>query len=282
MKKQIFSLLIAFAVSAVAAFAQITPSLVYKCNTFEAAMDVNSDGIAELTYAGVNEVGNDVEIVILDKQCAVEKQFTLKNVLSTYGQYYKIYDFEIRSFDTYPDVIVSRNFFIKNDKWCVVIRHDQENTEIYSVIDEDGNMLGEFPDELPDGSVSVGICLSEISHGIPYMWYCYEKEYDNEFEAIYSFSGKTGIEPTMVSSFKSAYPNPLPAGQTFNVSLPQPADDATFFCVTDIKGRQVCRRKVAPGETTYSLTGSRFSHGHYVYTVIYGDGTTASGRLMAE
>lgn len=276
--------MIALGASVATAFAQITPTLVYKGEQLDAALNVNSDGIAELSYASANRIGNDVEIVILNKQCVVEKQFTLKNVLSTYGEYYKIYDFEISSFDTYPDVIVSRNFFMKNDKWCVVIRHDQENTQIYSVIDEDGNMLGEFPDELPDGSGFVGIYLSEISHGIPYMMYNYEnyEDYDNEFDAIYTFTGKAGIEPTMVSSFKSAYPNPLPAGEAFNVSLPQPADDATFFCVTDMKGRQVCRRKVAPGETTYSLTGSRFSRGHYVYTVIYGDGTTASGRLMAE
>lgn len=275
--------MIALGASVATAFAQIEPTLVFDGQEFEAALNVNNDGIAELAYACINNSGSDLEIKILSKQLTVEKQFTVKNTTNKWNEehYYFLEDFNIGSFDarTY-DVVVTRNFLVKNDKWCVVVSHDvDDNTTDYFVVDEDGNNLGNFPRRLSNGSDYEDIVLSEFTHGVPYMIY-YNGE--QEYYAFYTFTGKTGIEPTMVSSFKSAYPNPLPAGETFNVSLPRAADDATFFCVTDMKGRQVCRRKVAPGETTYSLTGSRFSRGHYVYTVIYGDGTTASGRLMAE
>lgn len=282
MKKQFFSLLIALGVSASAAFAQIEPTLIFEGQSFKSALNVNNDGIAELAYACINKSGSDIEIMILSKQLTVEKQFTIKNTTNDWNEdsYYFLEDFNVDSFDLNNDIVVSRNFLVKNDKWCVVVSHDvDDNTSNYFVFDEDGNNLGNFPRSLPNGSSVSDIIFSEFTHGVPYMTYY---SADEQHKAFYTFTGKSGIEPTMVSSFKSAYPNPLPAGQTFNVSLPQAADDATFFCVTDMKGRQICRKKVAAGETTYRLTGSRFSHGHYVYTVIYGDGTTASGRLMAE
>ena len=277
MKKQILSLLIALAVCTGAAFAQITPTLAYTGKRPKIAMDVNSSNTAEFLPVGVEESGDDVEVALLNSLFSAERQFTIKNALrnNTGGNTGYIKELYIESFDTEP-VMLTRNFFVKNDKWCAVV----SLSEAYYLIDEDGNNLGTLPDELFSNEQLGDIYLSGFDKGTPF-WGVGDGFKDIYYN-MYTFTGKAGIEPTLVSSFKSAYPNPLPAGEAFNVSLPQPADDATFFCVTDMKGRQVCRRKVTAGETTYSLTGSRFSHGHYVYTVIYGDGTTASGRLMAE
>lgn len=80
----------------------------------------------------------------------------------------------------------------------------------------------------------------------------------------------------------NAYPNPLPAGRTLTVDFQKAADDATYFSITDMTGRQVYRHKVKAGETSCQFNNRRLGHGHYVYTVIYKDGTSVSGRLMAE
>ena len=286
MKKQILSLLIAFGVS-VSVCAQIIPTMVHQGSSPRIAMNVNNEKVAELRPAVVYESGNDVEVVIYNKYFSVEQKFTIKNVLKHQTRENEDYvaTMLIDSFDT-EEIAISRNFFVKNDKWCVVICNRKKKDDgcydyKLSLVDMEGNLVANVPSELYDSWGNLGnVFLIDFYQGTPFM-IC-EDEKASSVKRMYTFTGKSGIEVAEVSSFKSAYPNPLPAGEVFNVSLPQPADDATFFCVTDMKGRQVCRRKVAPGETTYSLTGSRFSRGHYVYTVIYGDGTTASGRLMAE
>ena len=66
------------------------------------------------------------------------------------------------------------------------------------------------------------------------------------------------------------------------MNFEQPADDATFFSVLDMKGRQVYCRRVNPGDNSFRLSGTRFGHGHYIYTVVYKDGNSVTGRLMAE
>lgn len=139
--------------------------------------------------------------------------------------------------------------------------------------------------ELPEmqrGS-DANIFLDGFYMGTPYLHIAtFDNNNGNESFQLYTFTGQSGIEPMKVASFSRAYPNPLPSGQTFNVELSKPADDATFFTVVDMNGRQVLRRRIAAGESSYQLSGSRFGHGHYVYIVVYKDGESVTGRLMAE
>lgn len=284
MKKLFLTLLTALAVSAGAAFAQIEPTIVHEVGFYkmEGAMNVNNEGVAEVMLSYAYKSGSDIEAVIFNRFGGVEKQFTIKNVINNPGKceyYIEGLDIHTASLES---IVVSRNLFVKNDKWCILLNITEFENDLpvskgTYVIDEDGKNHGVFPKELPDGWSYSSLYMSQLYQGTPFLAY-----YSMDCYRLYSFTGKSGIEPTLVSSFKSAYPNPLPEGATFNVSLPQAADDATFFCVTDMSGRQVLRRKVAAGETSYRLSNARFSHGHYIYTVIYSDGTAVSGRLMAE
>ncbi len=278
----LFSVLLCLSASAVKA--EITPNPVFPepqlCNYgLEIAMSVDNDGHAVFQRALYNQSSNGIEVTVYDPKFAVEKHFTLKNVLKEGYDYFDTEEFYFDSMD--EDIIVTRNFLVKNDKWIAVVRNYKENSDddIYMIFDEDNNLLGELPLLKDAGTIVFG----GIDQGTPYLCQYYETQMDeDEYFQLYTFNGTNSIQAVKAASFNAAYPNPLPAGQTFTVDFAEPADDATFFCVIDMNGRQVYRRKLAQGQTTYKLTGSRFGRGNYVYTVVYGDGHAVSGKLIAE
>ena len=99
---------------------------------------------------------------------------------------------------------------------------------------------------------------------------------------LYTFTGESSVSP-VVAMQKSAvgYPNPVSHGGTFTVVLGKEADHSTRFVVLDMNGRRVMSRNIKPGSTDFSLS-NRFANGHYIFNVIYGDGTVESGRLLSE
>lgn len=252
------------------------------------AMTVDEEDVAVMQPAIAYESGKDVEVVIFGEKFTVEKQFTLHDVLTEHkddgSDDISLYKLWVKSADL-QSVVVSRNFFAKNDKWCVLLCYStgsySDRTDRLKVVDEDGNILGELP-EMQMGA-DASIFLDGFFMGTPYLYIQYD-ENENESFRLYTFTGtgQSGIESMKVATLSRAYPNPLPSGQMFNVELSKPADGATFFSVTDMSGRQVLRRKIPAGESCYQLSGARFGHGHYVYTVIYKDGESVTGRLMAE
>lgn len=259
---------------ATAAKAELTATAVtpeYPVDSPRAAMEVDSDGLAVFYPAVVYTSGNDVEVVIFGEKFSIMKQFTLHDVLdpSTGKTPSGIW---IESIDM-TSVVVFKNFFVKNDKWCIILEQGY-NSPIF-VVDEDGSDLG----TLPEYCTNPNIYLDGFMWGTPYL--LTSVSYEHDFQ-LYTFTGSAGIEANKVAAFTKAYPNPLPAGATFTVDFAQAADNATFFSVLDMNGRQVYRRKVKPGETSFKLSGARFGHGQYVYTVVYGNGEALSGKLMAE
>lgn len=289
MKKILLIFAAIFAMAANAAYAELTATPVTGWypggDSPEAAMLVDEEEVAVLTPVVVYESGNDVEVVFLGgfgDGIHVGKHFTLHDVLR--GNRYEpdavhLDGLWIESADI-ATVMVSKNFFVKNDKWCVIFKHilADGNSEELIVIDEDGNNLGVLPD--PD-AIFHQIFLDGFYCGTPYLCVSKENSEDADFR-LYTFTGKAGVVANKVTSISGAYPNPLPAGQTLTVSLDRAADNATFFTVTDMSGRQAYRSRVTPGENSFRLSGKRFGHGRYVYTVIYGDGESVSGNLMAE
>lgn len=296
MKKLVlfFSVLIGMAANVTRAEITATPVFPagYLAETPEIAMTVDEDNMAVMQRAMVYESGRDVEVVIFGEKFTVEKQFTLHDVVTERDNngsyvskdYVSLYNLSIKEIDS--EVMVSRNFFVKNNKWCVVLRYSTgsypDGVRWYKVMDEDGNLLGEIP-EMSKWEWA-NILLDGLYKGTPYLFVGKGSGFGGETCQLYTFTGtgQSGIEPVKVAALSRAYPNPLPSGQTFNVELSKPADEATFFSVVDMNGRQVLRRKIPFGESCYRLSGSRFGRGHYVYTVIYKDGESVTGRLMAE
>lgn len=254
------------------------------------AMTVDEEDVAVMQPAVTSVSGKDVEVTIFGEKFAVEKQFTIPNVVVNW-EYRDDYSkgvtvpwgLWIESADM-QSVVVSKNFFVKNNKWCVTFLHRSEVTgEIeFLVIDEDGNNLGTLPESESDPC----IFLDTFIYGTPFLLLLADDEtggnnYYDYFQ-LYTFTGNSGVENKKVASISAAYPNPLAAGQTLNVTFENEADDATYFTVLDMRGRQVYRRKIKSGETSCQISGARFGHGQFIYTIVYGNGESVSGKLLSE
>lgn len=280
MKKIFFILGLLLSMQSVTVMAQVTPKTVLQINGgyMGGAMVVGDrDGwVSSIRAASVVKSGNDATFTIYDDHLNVEKTFTLHGIIDEYTH---IEDTWVDSFDGLY-IIVSKNFFVKNDKWCVAtIKYNNNNDsgeELLTVYDEDGNNLGSFT---VSSECTHHIWLSQAYEGVPFLMI---GNYDTESETLYTFTGESSVSP-VVAMQKSAvgYPNPVSHGGTFTVVLGKEADHSTRFVVLDMNGRRVMSRNIKPGSTDFSLS-NRFANGHYIFNVIYGDGTVESGRLLSE
>ena len=275
MKKILFILGVLLSMQSIPAMAQVTPKPVLQINSsMQGAMVVNDEGwVSSIRSASVVESGNDATFTIYDDHLNVEKTFTLHGIIDEYTHIDKIW---VESLDC-TNIIVSKNFFVKNDKWCVATskyKNGYDGEGFLTVYDEDGNNLGSFTvSEEPD------IWLSYAYEGVPFLLIT---DYNTHSETLYTFTGESSVNP-VVAMQKSAvgYPNPVSHGGTFTVVLGKEADHSTRFVVLDMNGRRVMSRNIKPGSTDFSLS-NRFANGHYIFNVIYGDGTVESGRLLSE
>ena len=270
MKKILFILGVLLSMQSIPAMAQVTPKPVLQINSsMQGAMVVNDEGwVSSIRSASFVESGNDATFTIYDDHLNVEKTFTLHGIIDEYTHIEEIW---VESLDC-TNIIVSKNFFVKNDKWCVATskyKNVYDGEGLLTVYDEDGNNLGSFTvSDEPD------IWLSQLYEGVPFLRISYD--------TFYTFTGESSVNP-VVAMQKSAvgYPNPVSQGGTFTVVLGKEADRSTRFVVLDMNGRSVMSRNIKPGSTDFSLS-NRFANGHYIFNVIYGDGTVESGRLLSE
>lgn len=302
MKKFVFSLTMAAAgLSAMAA--SLSPSVLYKTpaatnDDDESVLMVayDNDRDETLSWALKEDKGEDVAISIFNDQFQIVKSFTLKGIRKSQeingeqvGNSY-VAGLEVRGGD-YQEILATRNVFTNDGKWCVTVRSWQDdpvtNTtnlklEVYN---EDGENLGELPlssvdytDDLQDGK----FIFSRVFNCGGGLYY-YTDGADFR-DTIWTFTGNSGISApaaNKVSALK-AYPNPLPADSRLNIELERPADGNTFLSVIDMKGRQIMRKRLAPGTSATTVDGGRLHGGILIYTVSYGDGEIASGKLCAE
>ncbi len=239
------------------------------------------DGEKLCWCSGIN-VGNDGKVTIYDENMDELTSFIIKNV-GPDGKY------EFVGLDTsfsgngelnaYESVYVTRGVFTNDNKWCYCLA--DENGKMY-VYNEDGNLVGELPFNLDDYAWPE-FHLSNVYSGKPFISITTfpEGEESAPVNYIWSFYGTSGTWAPTVKMQVRAYPNPLPGGEPLTIELPEPAGADTFVCINDLRGRQVFRRRVNAGETSFKVH-NRFSHGAYVYTVINKSGVVASGKLLAE
>ena len=275
MKKILFILGVLLSMQSIPAMAQVTPKPVLQINSsMQGAMVVNDEGwVSSIRSASVVQSGNDATFTIYDDHLNVDKTFTLRGIIDDVTVIEKLW---VESLDC-TNIIVSKNFFVKYDKWCVATskyKNGYDGEGFLTVYDEDGNNLGSFTvSEEPD------IWLSYAYEGVPFLLIT---DYNTHSETLYTFTGESSVNP-VVAMQKSAvgYPNPVSQGGTFTVVLGKEADRSTRFVVLDMNGRSVMSRNIKPGSTDFSLS-NRFANGHYIFNVIYGDGTVESGRLLSE
>lgn len=277
MKKILFILVLLLSMQSVTVMAQVSRKPVLETNvSMNGAMVVDNDEgwVSSIRSASVVQSGNDATFTIYDDHLNVDKTFTLRGIIDDVTVIEKLW---VESLDCL-NIIVSKNFFIKNDKWCVAISKYSNGYDygeaLLTVYDEDGNNLGSFT-----VSDNPYIWLSYAYEGVPF-FVTYDPDTDSK--TFYTFTGESSVNH-MVTMQKSSvgYPNPVSQGGTFTVVLGKEADHSTRFVVLDMNGRRVMSRNIKPGSTDFSLS-NRFANGHYIFNVIYGDGTVESGRLISE
>lgn len=296
MKKFVFSLTMAAAgLSAMAA--SLSPSVLYKTpaatnDDDESVLMVayDNDRDETLSWALKEDKGEDVAISIFNDQFQIVKSFTLKGIRKSQeingeqvGNTY-VKGLEVRGVDT-QEMLATRNVFTNDGKWCVLVSSWQEdpvagtsNSKL-EVYNEDGENLGELPRSMEyDGEF---IFSRVFDRGGELYYMTYDQDYSR---IIWSFTGNSGISAPAANNAPAlkAYPNPLPADSRLNIELERPADGNTFLSVIDMKGRQIMRKRLAPGTSATTVDGRRLHGGMLIYTVSYGDGEIASGKLCAE
>ena len=165
MKKILFIIGVLLSMQSIPAMAQVTPKPVLQINSsMQGAMVVNDEGwVSSIRSASFVESGNDATFTIYDDHLNVEKTFTLHGIIDEYTHIEEIW---VESLDC-TNIIVSKNFFVKNDKWCVATskyKNVYDGEGLLTVYDEDGNNLGSFTvSDEPD------IWLSYAYEGVPFL-----------------------------------------------------------------------------------------------------------------
>lgn len=236
----------------------------------------------EFVLSDYTQTGNDVTYVIYDNDLKEQKVFTLYNIIKTETRYDDDgpYEVEVQGPSELEcdglirtPIFALRNVFSSDGKWCVLIYNRNLNNAL-AVYNEEGVKLGEIP------------CYSRMDSGF---WFSaihdtkpvYFTPIDGQM-TFWSFTGSNGAFAPTVRTSLSGYPNPLPKGESFIVELPEPSDRHTVIAVTDMNGRQVYRSEIAPGNESATFTLRNEIDGILIYTVIYGDGKSVSGRLIAK
>lgn len=155
MKKLLFILVVVCAGAVNTALAQLKPTTVaevlggdsYSNYDHEGmAMLVNKDGVAVFSPAYCYENGTDLEVTIFGEKFSVLEKFTIHNCISDIDAHQDGIDLESAGLST---IVVTKNFFVKNDKWCVTITDKYYDGQYY-VLDEDGNNLGAIKENPED------------------------------------------------------------------------------------------------------------------------------------
>lgn len=241
--------------------------------------------------ATMEEKGSDTTITIFNDDFTVKDQFTLKGVNSYVTKGNGVEE-QISGVENCPlylsiftgnEIIATRGMFTKDNQWGVIVYNKEKVNDSYWAVagyyaySADNKQICELP--ASTSVTSVIICFSNIFSGIPY--YVTYNEVDGS-ATVWSFDDVNGVvAPQVVAKSVAASPNPLPAGATLKIDLDNEADDNTFLTITDLNGKQVYSKHVRPGEVSVQVS-PKFSCGVYIYTVIYGDGETYSGKLAAE
>jgi len=232
-------------------------------------------------FASLEEIGSDAKITIYNDDLSIKEQFTLKGVVSyERPEYSYVYDIQYNLHSPRTDgIIATRGLFTKDGSWVIAVykNDDKDRSERIILYSSEGKKLCELPKIDEYAYAPCFICMSGLYARTPY--YCIDAD---DGTIVYTFEDVNGVViPKAVASNVKAYPNPLPSGTPLTIDLEREADSNTILTITDLNGRQVCRERVLPGLASVRVS-PKFSRGLHIYTVIYSDGESFSGKVAAE
>lgn len=243
--------------------------------------------VVNLRNVSDSERIGDLMFSIYNGDFGIAEQFTIKDVYkqtkregqgyyNTVSEYYGV---EVLGNDM-PDVLLTKGVFSNDGKWNVIIRvNDPEKGKyIYYVYSQDGAVLGDL--SMINGSLY--FVFGNAVNGKLYLVGTNDS-YPQYSIAVYSFTGQNSLSnPAVVSRKLSAYPNPLPQGAMLTIEMGREAVEGTFVTFSDMQGRLIDKVYVADGMDSFAVSPRSIARGAYIYTVYFGDGEVASGKIIAE
>lgn len=259
-------------------------------------------------YVGMAQDGNllrtvsverddvDAIMTVYDSEFNIIDKFTVPNCYEKYVDEYDGHIWWKRKFEkllppvgltsgSHEYIFVTRDIFTHDGEWSIVM--EDEINDGYYVCNTKGERLFELPvDIYYDDDVTYCGDLFFVGFDKAPVYMTTRSGYiGDEYKSemiIWKFESTNGAyAPVVANSIATAYPNPLPSGQALTISLPKPADNRTVVTITDMSGRQQLHRNVRQGESEITVS-PRFAQGLHIFTVIYSDGTTASGKVVAK
>lgn len=233
--------------------------------------------------------GDNVNFSLLDPETlALVKEFKVSGLTSENegSSIVNIRNFAQRN-DGDVNLLLTQTLFNTDDKWEFVF---SKNDNEWVVVNEAGDNLG---------SISKSGLCKDYLYFVPYYnmadeWrarlVCAVRDPKNHYEdtpmglKFFLFTNDGSNVDISHNELQTAvgYPNPVPAGSDFSISMTSEIPEGTTLNVATISGAVVYSTELKAGETKAVVPASVLTPGVYVYSVVAGDTPFASGKILAE
>lgn len=172
------------------------------------------------------------------------------------------------------DILLSQSIFNDDEKWEFIHRCGQGImlSYLYEVVNEDGEIIGRFESDTEPHYLGR---WSENGD-----WSAYVIDGD-KFYSFVDFTSGANVQRAELQK-AVGYPNPVPAGTDFTISMTSEVPAGTTLTVATIDGAVVYSAELEAGNTKAVVPASILSRGMYVYSVVAGDTPFSSGKILAE
>lgn len=282
----------------------LTPTTLFRSDISEYDIKLATDGtnfynaickIINFNPASDGTGVGDLQYTVFDESFGILCQFTLKGAYVSaihpldnrpYDQRCN-YDYaDIATYDL-ANIILTKDVFSTDGKWCAIIEENKPVTEsfayisTYSVYTQDDVKIGDLPMPANPEDCYPSFVFSKPLSAKVYLAIVSESDIDELY--IYSFVGQSSLSsPRVISKNVVAHPNPLPQGEALTIELGREAPNGTFVTFSDMRGRLVDKVGIRHGETVFTVTPRNMARGAHIYTVYFGDGELTSGKLLSE
>lgn len=172
------------------------------------------------------------------------------------------------------NILLSQSIFNDDEKWEFIHRCGEGImlSYLYEVVNEDGKLIGRFESDTDPHYLGR---WSENGD-----WSAYVIDGDKFYSFVDFTSGANVQRAELQKAF--GYPNPVPAGTDFTISMTSEVPAGTTLTVAKIDGVVVYSIELKASETKAVVPASVLTPGIYVYSVAAGDTAFATGKILAE
>lgn len=247
-------------------------------------MAIDTYGNTLLVAMKRDDISQKMTFNIVDPESLkLVKEFTVDAIYFEEGGDVKCEMDYLRAFqDNSPGrLYLSQTLFNTDDKWEVAFNIIGGSR----IVNEDGEIMGDIMAIDADGYSTFNYYVSRFNNDGEWRpWIAGEHHSEDKGTRFFSFTeSNPGSNVQRVELQKAVgFPNPVPAGSDFTISMTSEVPEGTTLTVATIDGAVVYSAELEAGETKAVVPASILSRGSYVYSVISSDDVLASGKILAE